>query len=127
LLDDEQRAAIQQEIRRYAPRVVWAEATHAPRVLESTAGQVQPLESLAGQPIAGFCGIGNPAGFRHALEHCGYRIAGMREFADHFPYPDSELSALADWCRGLNARAAICTGKDMVKIADRWPGPTVAR
>ena len=74
--------------------------------------------------MAAFCGIGNPAGFRHALAGCGYQIVATREFADHFRYDSADLYALAHWADGLDVAAAVCTGKDMVKIVDRWTAKT---
>ncbi len=123
LADEPTRAAIRAAVRRYAPKAIWIEATYAPKCLESANGAPRPLASLAGQPLAAFCGIGNPAGFRHALVGCGYRIAAMREFADHFAYADHDIESLARWADELPAAAVVCTSKDLVKIADRWPGP----
>jgi tetraacyldisaccharide 4'-kinase len=122
LIDQRQRADVRSHVNRYAPKAVWVEATHAARSLEAPDGRREPLESLAGQSIAAFCGIGNPAGFRHALERAGYRIAAMRELADHFPYALADLDALARWSDALDVAAVLCTGKDLVKIADRWRG-----
>ena len=41
--------------------------------LRNVAGQTQPLDSLAGERVAAFCGIGNPAAFRRTLEELGVR------------------------------------------------------
>ena len=51
----------------------------------------EPLESLRGRPVAAFCGVGNPAGFRHTLSSCGYQLAGFREFPDHHAYTPHRL------------------------------------
>ncbi|MGD9720344.1 MAG: tetraacyldisaccharide 4'-kinase [Pirellulales bacterium] len=120
LLDVPSRAELRDEARRVAPTACWVEATHAPRALETPAGGTQPLASLAGQPLAAFCGIGNPAGFYHALAGCGYQVVAQREFADHFGYRDTDVQKLAHWADGLDVAAVVCTGKDLVKIADRW-------
>jgi tetraacyldisaccharide 4'-kinase len=81
----------------------------------------QPLETLKGQPIAAFCGIGNPAGFRHTLLQCGYEIAAWREFPDHHNYGRDDITALADWAKesaqAEKISAVVCTHKDLVKIA----------
>ncbi len=122
MLDAEQRTAICQRVRQYNTTAAWIESSHAPRCLESASGQEQPLDTLAGQPIVAFCGIGNPAGFRHALAGCDYRLTDMREFADHHAYTDADLEAIASWTNALDAAAVVCTGKDLVKIGDRWPG-----
>ncbi|MHC4404870.1 MAG: tetraacyldisaccharide 4'-kinase, partial [Planctomycetota bacterium] len=68
MIGPEERAAIRQRVLRYAPQIGWAEVAHAPRVLRSAAGREEPVDALRGRPVAAFCGIGNPAGFRHTLE-----------------------------------------------------------
>ncbi len=122
LVSDAERAGIREHVRRSAPTAAWIEATYTPQCLLSPSGERQELASLAGKPIAAFCGIGNPAGFRRALAGCGLEIAAMRELDDHFPYAQSDLEDLRRWTDNLDVAAAICTCKDLVKIADRWTG-----
>jgi tetraacyldisaccharide 4'-kinase len=122
LADDEQRAAIREHVRRYAPAAVWVEATHAPHALRSTADMEQRLSVLAGKRVAAFCGIGNPAGFRHALAACRYEVVALRELADHCSYTAAGIEALAHWSDNLDVAGVLCTGKDLVKIGPRWPG-----
>ena len=117
LLDAAARAALWPTIRRYAPQAVGAEVIHAPRRLISAAGAEMPLEAVRGQPVAAFCGIGNPVAFRHTLEACGCRILGLRTFSDHHRYTPAELHRLADWADGLGAPILLCTGKDLVKLS----------
>jgi tetraacyldisaccharide 4'-kinase len=116
------REAIRAQALRFAPRALWLEATHAPRELRSASGSVQPLTALAGRNIAAFCGIGNPDGFRHALEAAGFTIAQWRTLPDHFAYPESEIAALGRWSDASSAEAVVCTHKDLVKIGPAWPG-----
>jgi tetraacyldisaccharide 4'-kinase len=75
-----------------------------------------PLDSLRGRHVAAFCGIGNPAGFRHTLASCGYDVSLFREFPDHHAYSRSDLESLADWARQAEVAAVLCTHKDLVKI-----------
>ena len=126
LVDENTRRAIQDIARRFAPDAAWIEVAHEPRELRSSTGEVAPLSSLAGRPLAAFCGIGNPAGFRRTLESCGLQVAGFREFADHHAYSPRDLVALAEWGDDIaNAAAFVCTHKDLVKInaprIGRWP------
>ncbi len=116
LVDPASRAATWEVVRAHAPAALRAEAIHAPRTLVSSTGGEMPLSTIRGQRVAAFCGIGNPAGFRHTLEACGCLLAGFREFPDHCRYTPRELDRLVQWCRGLGAAAAVCTGKDLVKI-----------
>jgi tetraacyldisaccharide 4'-kinase len=122
LVDAAARATIRRQVLCHAPSAIWVEASHSPVCLESPDGAEQPLTALAGRQIAAFCGIGNPAGFRHALARCGYQVTAIREFADHFAYSAADVEALARWSGGFDVEAVVCTVKDLVKIAQRWPG-----
>jgi tetraacyldisaccharide 4'-kinase len=66
--------------------------------------------------VAAFCGIGNPAGFRHTLASCGYEVSLFREFSDHHAYSRADLVSLAEWARQAEIAAVVCTDKDLVKI-----------
>lgn len=116
-LDVPGRAALWKTVRSYAPQAVTAETIHAPRRLTSASGVAASPDSLRGQSVAAFCGIGNPAGFRHTLESCGCRVLGFREFADHHQYLPADLDSLSAWAEQLDASAVLCTGKDLVKIS----------
>jgi len=116
MLDRPHREEIWQTVRRHAPQAVCLEITHAARTLVSSSGDIEPLETLRGRPVAAFCGIGNPAGFRHTLERCGYPLAGFREFPDHHPYDRADVESLAAWAGGLEVAAVLCTHKDLVKL-----------
>jgi tetraacyldisaccharide 4'-kinase len=113
----DQREKIHQMVARYAPQAVWLEVAHQPQCLRSAEGHVTALESLTQQPVAGFCGIGNPRGFRHTLESIGYRVAAFREFPDHHAYTRKDIESLTAWANDSQAAAVICTQKDLVKIA----------
>lgn len=118
LLGADDRAALWQTVHRYAPQAITAEAIHAPRTLVSAGGVEMSLESVRDQPVAAFCGVGNPAGFRHTLEICGCRVVGFREFPDHHHYTPADLDALSAWAAEIGATAVVCTGKDLVKLSD---------
>ncbi len=116
LVDAATKEAIRQRVKRVAPEAVWLELAHAPQSLLSATGSEQPLSLLAGQRVAAFCGIGNPAGFRHTLEQCGYQVVALREFPDHHPYSRDDVQSLERWAAELDAQAIVCTHKDLVKI-----------
>jgi len=115
-ISPDERAAIWRKVERYAPKAARVEAAHAPRMLQAADGSQRPLESLRGKRVAAFCGIGNPAGFRHTLDHCGLEIAAFREFSDHHPYTPEDVTSLTDWAGGLGVAALVCTQKDLVKL-----------
>jgi tetraacyldisaccharide 4'-kinase len=110
------REAFWAAVQRYAPQADGAEAVHVARRLVGADGKETPLASLRDQPVAAFCGIGNPAGFRDTLAGCGCRVVGFREFADHHGYTMDDRDALAAWAATLGATAVLCTGKDLVKL-----------
>lgn len=116
LLSADARTALRHEVARIAPGAAWAEVTHAPCGLLAPDGSREPLEFLSGRPIAAFCGLGNPAGFRHTLEACGYGVAGFREFPDHHAYTAADVAALTAWRESLGGAALVCTHKDLVKL-----------
>ena len=117
LADESRRKRIQRRARKIAPAAVWVEVAHEPRALISADGNEASVETLAERTIAAFCGIGNPEGFAHTLESCGYAVAGMREFPDHHQYDRADIDSIAAWLDTLaGVEAVVCTHKDLVKI-----------
>ena len=116
MLSEERREQLHREVARWAPQAVWVEVTHAPKTLLAAGGKEAPLESLRDRPVAAFCGVGNPAGFRHTLDVCGFRVQAMREFADHHRYDRADVTSLTEWAVGLEVEAVVCTQKDLVKL-----------
>ena len=95
---------------------VWVEATHRPVQLRSATSDTQPLERLAGDRIAAFAGIGNPAAFRASLTNLGADLVGFRSFPDHHAYTAADLDAICDWATDLHADLVMTTLKDLVKV-----------
>ncbi|MGW8257584.1 MAG: tetraacyldisaccharide 4'-kinase, partial [Thermoguttaceae bacterium] len=116
LIESSQREAIRGQAMNFAAQAAWAEVIHAPRELIASDGQQADLNSLKGQRIAAFCGLGNPAGFKRTAESCGYHLLDFREYADHYHYTSADLADLTAWAERLEANAVICTHKDLVKI-----------
>jgi tetraacyldisaccharide 4'-kinase len=115
LMPPDERAALRERVANFAPAAAWAEVVHAPLELVSPEDHC-PLESLRGRRVMAFCGLGNPAGFRHTLAVCGYDVAELREFPDHHRYNETDLIAVRSAAERLNAEAVVCTQKDLVKI-----------
>lgn len=116
MIDAAARQQVRTRVARLAPQVVWAEVEHRPAALVDSAGACRGLEELRGQSILAFCGIGNPAGFRHTLEGLGCQIAAWREFPDHHNYTREDVEELAQLVRTSGGRVAVCTRKDLVKL-----------
>jgi tetraacyldisaccharide 4'-kinase len=115
-IDPSRREDIRRRVQSMAPHSAWAEVRHAAIELISATGRQAALDSLNGLPVAAFCGLGNPAGFRHTIHSCGYALAGFREFPDHHCYSRADMDSLAVWAENLGAKAVLCTHKDLVKI-----------
>jgi tetraacyldisaccharide 4'-kinase len=115
-IDEPRRRQIEAEVRRHAPGAQWIELVHEPARLVAADGRSMAIDGLCGQRIAAFCGIGNPAGFRHTLQRCGLEIAGWFELPDHCAYQARHLDQLQQWLASLDVQQVICTRKDLVKI-----------
>jgi tetraacyldisaccharide 4'-kinase len=111
----ELRAAVSRA-RGNKPAAIWIEAEHRPVAIRSAGGSVEPLESLRGQRVAAFSGIGNPAAFRRTLEEAGATVVDFRAFADHHAYSAGDLEALAARAGSEAADRVVTTLKDLVKI-----------
>jgi tetraacyldisaccharide 4'-kinase len=116
LVDAQRRQQIRQEVLQYAPHAAWVECAHAPAALVSASGRRVEFERLRGQPVAAFCGIGNPAAFRCTLQQCEIQVIRFREFPDHHAYQRDDVEQLASWVAQDAAMAAVCTQKDLVKL-----------
>jgi tetraacyldisaccharide 4'-kinase len=116
-VDEARRREIEARVRSLAPQALWLELAHQPTALVSHSGASQPLEAWRGKRVAAFCGIGNPAGFRHTLASCGLDVAAVRELPDHFAYPPRAVAELEAWLRSQTGiEAVVCTRKDLVKL-----------
>ena len=105
-----------------APGIPLASVHLAPGELRAFEGQERrALDSLRGTPVLAIAAIGEPSSFVRQLEALGARTT-LRAFRDHHDFTDAEirhLSMLAP-ADGMT----VCTLKDAVKLAGRWPGPS---
>ncbi len=126
-IEPSERAAIRSRAERRAGPLKWVEARHAPLDLVDDEGGTCSLDELAGQPVAAFCGIGNPEGFRRTLlPLCGF-LVDLRVFPDHHDYAAEDVQSLAAWARGLDAKFVLTTQKDLVKLRGAHVGPAPLR
>jgi len=121
LIEPHQRERLWQRVACYAPDAPQIEAAHAPVDLLAPDGSVEALDAMHDRPVAAFCGIGNPEGFRRTLQRIGCRLLGRRTFPDHHRYTAEEAAELHDWARRLGAEALLCTQKDLVKFTAAPP------
>jgi tetraacyldisaccharide 4'-kinase len=67
-------------------------------------------------PVAAFCGIGNPDAFFNGLRQQGQVLALTRAFPDHHSYKQRDVDALVQEAKRLGVRNLITTAKDGVKL-----------
>jgi tetraacyldisaccharide 4'-kinase len=103
-------------VRQFNPQALWIELQQSPRHLRDRAGRIAPLNSLQGQPLLAFCGIGNPAAFRRTMASCGFSIIDCVEFGDHHNFTADDWRVLQSRARNAKANALVCTHKDLVKL-----------
>ena len=120
---DEQRVEIRRELKRWRGTDDCVEVAFVPQRLLGLDGSERPVNDLAGCRLFGFCGIGNPRGFRQTLERLG-AACELKSFPDHHHYSASDLAALSQAARDASADIVLTTLKDQVKIAPAaWSGP----
>jgi tetraacyldisaccharide 4'-kinase len=115
-ISSNERETIQRRVAQIAPQAVWCEAAHTPSRLVNSRGKSQPLEYLTQHRVAAFCGIGNPAGFRHTLAATRCEPITWHEFPDHHAYMPADQSELVSLAKNANAEILVCTQKDLVKL-----------
>jgi tetraacyldisaccharide 4'-kinase len=77
----------------------------------------QPVDNLANQPVAAFCGIGNPEAFRKTLTGLGSSVLAFKTYSDHHLYSQEDVEDLRNWAQGQErACLVMTTQKDLVKL-----------
>jgi tetraacyldisaccharide 4'-kinase len=114
MLTSDERIQIRNRVAKLAPQTAWCEVEHRVAGLLNSTGQRVSPEMVSGKRVAAFCGIGNPAGFRHTLGTLGCKIVAWREFPDHHNYTREDVASLSQW--GQQADILVCTRKDLVKL-----------
>lgn len=90
-------------------------------LISATGDERLPLEELHGKRVVAIAAIGEPELFRQQLEALGAQVH-LEAYRDHHEYTAEDI---ADAVRQVPAGGlAVCTLKDAVKLAPRWPGPS---
>jgi tetraacyldisaccharide 4'-kinase len=113
------RPHLRQTLLHWAPQAMQCEADHLPTRLLQHDGSTQSLESLRGQSILAFAGIGNPQPFFDSLVELGAQLIDTRSLEDHCAYDKTTVTGLLQWIQA-NAQhqpqRIVCTHKDLVKL-----------
>lgn len=107
-----------QVVRRYAPTVPIAAATHRPvGLIDVRSGQALGLETLTGRRLLAVSGIANPDRFETTLKRLGTVVAAHHRLPDHHRYVASDLRLIREAAEQVGASMIVTTEKDMVKLA----------
>jgi tetraacyldisaccharide 4'-kinase len=116
-VNEETCLRIQKEIARSAPDVPVGRTWHQPVELRNSERKTAPLPVLKTQPVAAFCGIGNPNGFRRTLADLETQICAFRSFPDHHAYTRADVAELRGWAeKQAKECLLVTTQKDLVKL-----------
>ena len=111
------RDRLRQAIARHAPQAPLVETRHRATDLANCEQETAGLEQLRRQPIAAFCGIGNPEAFRATLLGFEAEISDFRVFPDHHAYTRADVEELRLWAgRQTRACLIVTTQKDLLKL-----------
>lgn len=81
-------------------------------------GRLTKEIATVAQPIAAFCGIGNPASFITLLQGAGYNPVSTTFFPDHCRYSRDDINQIVRNAKEAGANSLITTAKDAVKLRD---------
>ncbi len=73
------------------------------------------IETLRGQKVLAFCGIGDPGRFFRTLRAAGVDVAVERTFADHHVFTDAEIAALRAQA-SREGLTLVTTRKDLARL-----------
>ena len=109
-----------EKLRRINPLALIVESRHEPVGFRRLGQEDEILSpgSFKGKPVAIFCGIGNPEGFKNSIDNLGIKVAKFFRFADHHKYTCPEITRIIETAREANLEAIITTQKDAVKVGE---------
>jgi tetraacyldisaccharide 4'-kinase len=108
-------------IRDLVPGRPVVQTEHVPLAWIGDGGKEQPIDTLCGQSVAAFCGIGNPEAFRRTLRDVAGQPVAFRDFPDHHTYTSADVESVRQWAATLPANVVVVTTqKDLVKLKPDW-------
>ena len=100
-------------------RAVFKSSIKTKRLRPMQAGRVEEAtgwQTTTPEPVAAFCGIGNPQSFFTHLNSDGHSLCYSRVFSDHHRYRQAEVDEVIREARKKGAKALLTTAKDAVKL-----------
>ena len=111
-------ASLQAQIRRVTDSPTFGSTTVISRITTLDSAEFEAdKETIRKQPIAAFCGLGNPKPFFQQLREEGFDVRYTKAFRDHHKYSQTDIDLVSRHAAGTGARALITTAKDAVKLA----------
>lgn len=107
---------LQKKVARLARGPVFT-AAYSPCQVELPGGQVLDIQSIRGQKVGAFCGIGTPESFESTLQKAGARVVFCRFFPDHHPFTQDELDEVYQDSRQVGAELLLTTQKDSIRMS----------
>ena len=108
---------IEEVLRRANPDApIFHAQTRAAAMVDASAAEEKPLDSLVGERCVGFCGLGNPDSFWRTLEAVGIRPVERLASPDHHRYSVSDIAKIAEVARRAGAGVLLTTEKDFANL-----------
>ena len=73
-------------------------------------------EEMKDKKILGFCGIGNPWGFKRTLEDLGAKILEFIVFPDHYAYREKDMRKIEKGAQDKGVEFILTTEKDNMRL-----------
>lgn len=117
---DQTVEAMHERLSRVAPAVPRVSVKLDPMALvrADDVTETRALESLAGTTVDAILSIADPAAFARQLERYGASVRA-RVFSDHHAFTDADVQHIVSEIP--HDALVVCTLKDAVKLAPRWP------
>ena len=116
--------ALHAELRRANPKIrIVHSRMVASDLTDLQTGRPAAISKLQGEPIALFCGIGNPQSFFRQAREMGCNVVFERAYRDHHRYSRRDLEELSEAASSNSARAFLTTAKDTMNLLGLEPFP----
>jgi tetraacyldisaccharide 4'-kinase len=105
-----------ERIRQVTRAPIFQSRTNVANIRRLDAAHGGTLIAGLNQPLAAFCGLGNPSAFFDQLRGAHLDIRDENVFRDHYKYLQADIDRLAAQAKTKGAQALITTAKDSVKL-----------
>ncbi|WP_048810530.1 tetraacyldisaccharide 4'-kinase [Candidatus Methylacidiphilum infernorum] len=115
--DGSNLSPLKEELRKFNNHAPIIECVHKPQYLfHIVTRKKEPLDYLKGLKVAAISGIAQPESFEKGLKKLGAEVVYSKYFADHHWFSEQEIIRFMERSKARNAKAAITTEKDAVRI-----------